>query len=253
MVRPSLQVLTTITACAGVALMVSGAASQTSVKPLGDPSVAAWARPAVTALSKEEIIRNNPDGLFHGERVATRAVAFVVVLRLERYLTHQNPISFANDRGGTMLKTRYSSMNLSVPEACQDQFKDIDPTNYFRETYYSSLELQPLGVLQGDPDGFEHFRRKLTRAELASMLSRLMSLLPKSSSFPEITSANSFADAVANPWWKKAALAVQSAGIVSDDENGAFQPNGTMTRNELAVYLQRVVDCVKENIGSGKS
>lgn len=72
----------------------------------------------------------------------------------------------------------------------------------------------------------------VTRAEFAAMLGRAMGFKSK-------VGAQSFTDVSADDWFAEAVAIASANGFVSGYENGAFDPNKTITREEMASMALR--------------
>lgn len=87
------------------------------------------------------------------------------------------------------------------------------------------------GIMTGYPDGTFQSERKLTRAELCSLLCRYLDL-------PAGTET-SFSDV--QGWSKGAITALAKAGIINGYEDGTFRPNQEISREEVAVVLNNAL------------
>ncbi|WP_249866429.1 bacterial Ig-like domain-containing protein [Paenibacillus konkukensis] len=74
---------------------------------------------------------------------------------------------------------------------------------------------------------------RITRAEFAALLVRAAGLTPQTSS--------SFSDVKASDWYAGAVGAAAKAGLIDGFENGTFQPNATITREQMAVMIDRTL------------
>jgi hypothetical protein len=74
----------------------------------------------------------------------------------------------------------------------------------------------------------------VTRAEFAAMLVRLLGLEASGSS-----AYAGFADVQQEAWYADAVAAAAQAGLVTGRSEGSFEPEGTVTRQEMAVMLVR--------------
>lgn len=90
------------------------------------------------------------------------------------------------------------------------------------------------GIVKGksetkfDPSGF------ITRAEFASMLSRMLELIPTSE-------VNTFEDVKPSDWFYDDLRAAAENGIISGYGNGGFKPHQKVTREEMATMISRVL------------
>ncbi|WP_083791411.1 S-layer homology domain-containing protein [Paenibacillus sp. oral taxon 786] len=92
--------------------------------------------------------------------------------------------------------------------------------------------LKEAGIVSGFPDGLSHLERTLTRAELAKIIVKTLSLEP--------VDATSYNDKnYANHWGRPYIEAATQAGILNgkDPVKKLFDPNGAVTVQELAKVL----------------
>lgn len=90
------------------------------------------------------------------------------------------------------------------------------------------------GIVKGDGDGTVQPARNLRRAELATILTRLLGLKDKAA-------ANTFSDVTANDWYADAVLKCAKAGIMLGDGTGKANPETPITRQEAIVMIGRAV------------
>ncbi|MCQ6563142.1 glycoside hydrolase domain-containing protein [Paenibacillus mendelii] len=76
--------------------------------------------------------------------------------------------------------------------------------------------------------------REITRAEFAAILARTLGLADHGS--------GTFADVSADAWYAVAVNAAAQAGLINGQGNDCFAPNAAITREEMAVMLQRAVE-----------
>ncbi|MDF2960925.1 MAG: coagulation factor 5/8 type domain protein [Paenibacillus sp.] len=84
----------------------------------------------------------------------------------------------------------------------------------------------------------EEFRpdQAVTRAELAALITRTLGLKASSESSKE-----QFKDVQQQQWYYGTVTAAAEAGIVTGYEDGTFRPNQTITRQEMAVMMDRAL------------
>lgn len=75
-------------------------------------------------------------------------------------------------------------------------------------------------------------RRAVTRAEMASFVSRAFDVPPARSTFPDVRSTSSHADAIGG---------LVEAGIVKGYADGTYRPDRDVSRAEMAVFLNRAI------------
>lgn len=117
------------------------------------------------------------------------------------------------------------------PEYKEGLFKDTGIT-YRAENEISSLVNQ--GVIAGYADGTFRPYEELTRQQGAILLARALNLPLDNVKDP------GFSDMAASMTYYKEVAAVANAGIIRGKDNGTrFDPNGKLTRAEMAAILQR--------------
>ncbi len=119
---------------------------------------------------------------------------------------------------------------LSADQDTEVVYRDVSPSKwYYSEVmaaYYSGLMLgKPNNIF--DPDG------KVTRAEVAAILSRI--------DCADVSgmSSSSFSDVKEKDWFAGYISWATQAGVLKGYEDGTVRPNSPVTRSEMAVMLAR--------------
>lgn len=86
------------------------------------------------------------------------------------------------------------------------------------------------GIIQG-ADGYFRPNDSITRAEMATIITRLLKL--------EQAADNIYTDLPAGAWYEKAVLCCVKAGIMQGDGGGIIRPGDNVTRQEAMVMLGR--------------
>lgn len=94
--------------------------------------------------------------------------------------------------------------------------------------------LSGIGVMQGTGNGQVSPDKKVTRAEFTAMIARALGL--------KASGGAAFADVKANAWYGDVVAAAAQSGIVMGNSSGRFNPNADISRQEMAVMLQRALD-----------
>ena len=93
-------------------------------------------------------------------------------------------------------------------------------------------------VLLGYEDGLLHEGDSLTRAQLATIIYRLLD----DESIAKYSNAElAFSDVAADAWYAPYVNAIQSAGIVNGVGGGRYDPNSTVTWAQIITILTRFV------------
>ncbi|MGP4074868.1 S8 family serine peptidase [Halobacillus sp. K22] len=106
-----------------------------------------------------------------------------------------------------------------------------DVTGTWAEPYVSYLSWENL--MTGYPDGTFGFHDAITRAGAATMIARELDLPLQEADFPDVPSHH---------WGSEYIGALTEAGILSGYKDGTFQPNGTLTRAEMATLVVRAYE-----------
>ncbi len=91
------------------------------------------------------------------------------------------------------------------------------------------------GIVAGFPDGTFRPNAVVTRAQFVTMLVKAAGLTPVASG------QTPFSDVPPGQWYAPYVAAAYQAGLVSGMGNGTFDPNGQLTRAQLAVLLAKAV------------
>ncbi|WP_189015504.1 S-layer homology domain-containing protein [Paenibacillus marchantiophytorum] len=91
-----------------------------------------------------------------------------------------------------------------------------------------------LNIIQGYGDGTVKPDAPITRAEFASIITRVFA----------ISTGTNHADLndIGNHWAKQAIESLAKAGVIGGYGDGSFQPDKTISREEMAVILSRVIN-----------
>ena len=94
--------------------------------------------------------------------------------------------------------------------------------------------------VMGYPDGTVRPNGSITRAEVSTILFRLLSDKTRDEYF---TTESSFTDVKAGAWYNNSIATLEKTGVIVDTaKGGAFRPNEAITRAELAAMLAQFAD-----------
>jgi subtilisin family serine protease len=119
----------------------------------------------------------------------------------------------------------YAVMERPIPK---QSFRDING-------HWGAADIEWMaerGIVNGIDEGVFAPEREVTRAEFAAMLSRVLGLADKGEARP-------FIDVAADSWYNDAVYLAYQAGIVEGTAAASFEPNKTITREQMAVMLMR--------------
>lgn len=119
-------------------------------------------------------------------------------------------------------------------------FKDLDDKHWAKNDI---IEIYNAGIIAGKGDNMFMPEENITRAEFTAMLVRVLGISADKYSAP-------FEDVTAADWYSKVIQAAYDNGIVSGND-GKFNPNAYITREEMAVMLVKSVQTVLPQSDSG--
>ncbi|WP_127579861.1 S-layer homology domain-containing protein [Paenibacillus koleovorans] len=157
----------------------------------------------------------------------------IAVVRVEKDATgaiRYTPVPFRAAGDAVTMYSRTNSTYMILKT--RSDLQDIS-THWAKEQMERMAERK---IVQGVTDS--EFRPELavTRAEFASLVTRTLGVSPTGS-----VGDSSFSDVRESDWYFGAVSAAAETGIVSGYEDGTFQPNRTITRQEMAVMIYRAM------------
>jgi Ca2+-binding RTX toxin-like protein len=122
---------------------------------------------------------------------------------------------------------------LELPEATASAgFSDVADG----DTHKKAIEaVAAAGITTGKGDGTFAPKADVTRGQMATFLMRALDL-------PEATTPASFSDVPEDHAHKKGIDAVKAAGITMGRSDGTFDPNGSVSREQMATFIVRALD-----------
>ncbi len=162
--------------------------------------------------------------------------ATLAVLRVEADGAYTPvPFEWLEDGKGVRLFSRSNSSYVAVESGVA--LSDLGGHWAVREIG----ELANRRIVAGMPDGQFDPDRLVTRAEFAALLVRTLGVGNDS-----VKHANTrFADVSAGDWYHRVVQSAVDAGLAAGDGNGAFRPNEPISRQEMAVMLDRALRYVE--------
>ena len=112
-----------------------------------------------------------------------------------------------------------------------DQFNDLNKTQWYAEGIRFCLDN---GLMNGMGEGKFEPNGTTTRAQLVAMLYRYVGS-------PKVENAPQFSDVAAGKWYTDAIGWAAANKVVNGVGDGKFDPNGTLTREQIAAILYRYV------------
>ena len=125
-----------------------------------------------------------------------------------------------------------------APEVPQIKFSDLSKSHW---SYEYMTKLAVMGVISGYEDGSVHPEESVTREQLVKMLVVALDLKGKDE-------AVKFND-VSSGYWSEEFIAIGAAnGLITGYDDGSFKPQKKVTREEMAVIINRALSIAKITI-----
>lgn len=136
---------------------------------------------------------------------------------------------FVKSKNAAGLSFESNEITVETPE--KTYFTDISSHPWALDAINS---LTSMGIVDGDGKGNFNPGGNITRAEFVK-------LLVATFSFPE-TPIGSFKDVSATDWYHRWIMTAYRKGIVEPDENGFFNPNTPITRQDIVYYTNKAIE-----------
>lgn len=141
---------------------------------------------------------------------------------------------------------KYEVESWQFPAGNREYTTALNIVNTYR-AYHPSTPSKPTlntgdhyAYVMGYPDGTVRPNGSITRAEVSTILFRLLSDKTRDEYF---TTESSFTDVKAGAWYNNSIATLEKAGVIVDTaKGGAFRPNEAITRAELAAMLAQFSD-----------
>lgn len=127
---------------------------------------------------------------------------------------------------------------VSIETNTTTSFKDITSNKYYDQAV---LDLAALKIISGYEDGTFKPQKAITRQEFAAIIGKLLTNLPVKENLPAPNTL-SFKDSKDVKDWAKNDVAVLTQiGIIKGDTANAFNPDKEITRAEVSVIVERLL------------
>ncbi len=169
----------------------------------------------------------------------------IAVMRVEQNGTGKaqyTPVPFSIQSGQITLLSNTNSSYIAL-RAEEPDFMDMQ--GHWAQAVVQ--QLRDTGVIQGQSNTQFTPTAGVTRAEFAAMLTRALGVSTLANVNVSSSSNTSFADVPVSAWYASSVQAASNAGWIKGDEKGNFRPNAQVTRQEMAVMLQRAWSDVMTN------
>ncbi|HOV28185.1 MAG TPA: S-layer homology domain-containing protein [Pseudobacteroides sp.] len=118
-------------------------------------------------------------------------------------------------------------------------FSDVKDKAWYKESIDKAASN---GITGGYPDGTFKPDNQISRAEIASLISRIGKFQLK-----EITKDDSFNDIKSNKWYYESVIMAKQNGIIGGYPDGSFRPDGKATRAEVATMIFNYLKFLNKN------
>ncbi len=177
--------------------------------------------PAASALSNETV------QLF----IPTGPAADPDLLGVYRIGADGKPVYLGGEWSNGAITATVPPTGQYVVLAYERSFADVD-SSHWANTVITRMAAKH--VINGVDDTRFEPQGSVTRAEFAAMLVRLLAIQPADSK-----AAAGFTDVPQEAWYAEAVAAAAHAGLVTGRSTDGFEPDGTISRQEMAVMLMR--------------
>jgi hypothetical protein len=172
-----------------------------------------WAKDAVNNMGSRMVINGTGGELFSPDRDITRAEFAAIIVR-----------------------------GLGLLEKGVSAFLDVKVPDWYGSAVQTAYEY---GLINGFEDGTFRPNEKITREQAMVIVSKAMAITRLQSANPDRASDDiliGFTDATKVSIWAKSGVADSvQAGIISGRDNGVLEPKAFITRAEVAMMMQRLL------------
>ena len=145
--------------------------------------------------------------------------------------------NFLNPRTFTVVSEDGKATNTyTITVKVADQFTDVNPDDWF---YENVMGAAANGYVTGEGNGIFNPYGKTTRAAFAAMIANVMGFDPENDNVDVETA---FVDVPSSHWGAKAIAFCVENGYLSGYEDGTFQPDKAITRQEAAAILNNTFE-----------
>ena len=229
--------LKSVTAGSSLEMIISTAESQSGVFTRGAAGVSLIGSPVTFEINEVSGGTGKAVTIPAGQRILS---SFTVPGQLEAYSAgvlytdggQVNPapsIMTKQKDGMTVVTVSRPGVSTYAAASRPANFTDISSS-------YAQSQIKALAgklLINGTSDKTYSPKKNVTRAEFASMLSRALGLAP--------SKAAPFTDVKAGSWYAGHVAAVYEAGLVGGHANGGFDPNASISRQDMSVMLAKAI------------
>ncbi|WP_235801759.1 S-layer homology domain-containing protein [Ureibacillus manganicus] len=195
---------TTATAALVASAIMPAASLAAETKTFTDAGkIAEYAKPAVDYLVGKGAITGFEDGSFNPQGELTRAQAVTILV---------------------------NALNIDVKEGTKTNFEDAK--DHWATEEIAALQAYNNDIIKGFEDGSFRPNEKITRAQLALIITKAYNLKQDDSAVLNFTDNTA-------AWSKDAVNTLASLGIVAGTSKTTFAPNAIVTREQAAAFFHR--------------
>jgi len=169
----------------------------------------------------------------YGTTVSPDGVVNLPYIGAAMAITHVSGLTFNVHRDAVVVLNEATSHGYTI--TCPNQFGDVYDTDwYYGDVNYACMH----GLMVGTSSAPAAFSPNIatTRAMVVTILYRM-------SGSPDVSHlSNRFPDVAEDQWYYDAVKWAESNGIVYGNDNGMFNPDIAISRQDLAVILLRFAD-----------
>ncbi|NOV04712.1 cadherin-like beta sandwich domain-containing protein [Paenibacillus planticolens] len=133
--------------------------------------------------------------------------------------------------GNTAIEVGTDRLSQYAVLSLEKTYNDVTNQHW---AYSTIRELSAQHIVNGATEATFAPGKDISRAEFAALLARTLGLAS--------AEASPFGDVTGNDWYAKEVAAAYKAGIISGNSQQAFEPNRSITREEMAVMLVRAYE-----------
>jgi len=156
--------------------------------------------------------------------------------------TYRPAVAVTRDQMAVYISRALAGGEAAVPAGPSTaSFADV-PTDYWAFKYVEYAVAQ--NVVKGYPDGSYAPAEQVTRDQMAVYIARAIASPTGDAGLVNYTPPGtpSFLDVAADSWAYRYVEYAEQRGVISGYPDGTYQPGNVVTRDQMAVYMQRAFD-----------
>ena len=178
----------------------------------------------------------------NGKDVAVYTIEFTKKADPDPVYTPQPPSSNGNSNSGTIVPGAGNPIGIATADNNQTaQVRFADTVGHWAQKDIE--EMAERGIVSGVTENTFEPDRAITRAEFATLLVKALNLSSGVSA--------EFSDVFQSEWYYHSVNAAANAGLIAGYDS-LFRPNDLITREEMAVILEKASSYLEKNAGRGR-